>query len=129
MAAVLSSFSLSVRKREPLPFSVQALPKLSETHREHFLTVIRGRASKQLYNQLNTLVNSKASTVQANMVVPGVAPFHICIETVICIAWNDEGPFDRRSFRKSNPPKTQCFRGIGVPGAIRTRGVPLRSTA
>ena len=28
-----------------------------------------------------------------------------------------------------NPPKTQCFRGIGVPGAIRTRGVPLRRRA
>ena len=32
-----------------------------------------------------------------------------------------------QSHRKRNPPKTQCFRGIGVPGAIRTRGVPLRS--
>ena len=27
---------------------------------------------------------------------------------------------------KLKPPKTQCFRGFGVPGAIRTRGVPLR---
>ena len=29
---------------------------------------------------------------------------------------------------KLKPPKTHCFRGFGVPGAIRTRGVPLRST-
>ena len=30
---------------------------------------------------------------------------------------------------KLKPPKTQCFRGFGVPGAIRTRGVPLRRRA
>ena len=30
---------------------------------------------------------------------------------------------------KLKPSKTQCFRGFGVPGAIRTRGVPLRRRA
>ena len=28
---------------------------------------------------------------------------------------------------KGKPPKTQCFRGLGVPGATRTRDLLLRS--
>ena len=39
------------------------------------------------------------------------------------------GSIPIRLICKLKPPKTQCFRGFGVPGAIRTRGVPLRRRA
>ena len=44
----------------------------------------------------------------------------------ICKPHAQTGSMPIRLICKLKPPKTQCFRGFGVPGAIRTRGVPLR---